>query len=74
MEVGGQIGRVSVSGAITEYAVPSSISVTCGSAYANAITSGPDGALWFICSNYIVRMTTAGAVTFLRPSAEPTAL
>jgi hypothetical protein len=40
-EDGNQIGRITTSGAITEYAVPTAYSFPVG------ITAGPDGALWF---------------------------
>jgi virginiamycin B lyase len=38
---GGKIGRISTSGAITEYALPSSNVVLSG------LATGPDGALWY---------------------------
>jgi sugar lactone lactonase YvrE len=53
------IGRITTSGSITEYPVPSATSLT-------GITAGPDGTLWFT-ETYgtakIGRITTAGVVT-----------
>jgi virginiamycin B lyase len=38
--------------------------------FSEGITTGPDGALWFTESNYIGRITTAGAVTeYAQPNA-----
>ena len=63
-----KIGRITTSGVMTEYALPSML--TYGRP--NHITSGPDGALWFsnCCTinngmelNWIGRMTTSGTVT-----------
>lgn len=53
-----QIGRITTSGAITEYPLPPGFTP-------NFITAGPDGALWFtgLQSNQIGRITTGGAVT-----------
>ncbi len=55
----GNIGRITTTGVITEYAIDF---------YPQAITAGPDGALWFTGSrnneiSEIGRITTAGAVT-----------
>jgi virginiamycin B lyase len=53
----GKIGRITASGAITEYALS-----TPGSP--SSIVTGPDGALWFTeSSNRIGRITTAGQIT-----------
>jgi virginiamycin B lyase len=54
-----KIGRLTTSGAFTEYAVP-----TAGS-FPNGITAGPDGALWFTeaVANKIGGVTTSGAFT-----------
>ncbi|MGA2593872.1 MAG: hypothetical protein ABSH32_28550 [Bryobacteraceae bacterium] len=52
-ETCGQIGRITTTGAVTEYP----------GANGDAITTGPDGALWFTNSSSIGRMTTAGAIT-----------
>lgn len=55
----GKIGRITTSGVITEYAIPTANSFPFG------ITTGPDGALWFteVQSQKIGRMTTDGTVT-----------
>jgi len=57
--VSNSIGRISVSGHVTEYPVPTNDS------YLNGITTGPDGALWFteFYGNKIGRITTGGALT-----------
>lgn len=58
----GKIGRISSSGQITQYSLPTGI-------YPFGIMSGPDGALWFWEYEYargdtkIARMTTNGKVT-----------
>jgi sugar lactone lactonase YvrE len=61
---GAQIGRITTTGAITEFPVP-------GASLAAGISAGPDDALWFTQSpNIIGRMTTAGEVTqFQTPTA-----
>jgi streptogramin lyase len=53
------IGRITTSGAITEFTLPMS------GGQPDGITAGPDGALWFteLSGNKIGRMTTSGAVT-----------
>jgi virginiamycin B lyase len=51
---GNKIGRITTTGVITEYPVP-----TAGS----GITAGPDGALWFTGAGNIGRITTAGSIT-----------
>ena len=75
--VPGEVGRITMPGVVTEFAVPAdpppagSVSGTPASpATLNAITAGPDGALWFTDMNGKVgRITTAGAVTeFAVPS------
>jgi len=60
-ESGNQIGRITTSGAITEYRVGSS--TTYLSLY--DITAGPDGALWFteLAQRAIGRITTSGVIT-----------
>jgi virginiamycin B lyase len=51
------VGRITTSGAVTEFPVS-------GSSSPLAITAGPDGALWFtIPSGEIGRITTSGVVT-----------
>src|SRR5262249_30300889 len=63
------IGRISTSGAITEWAVPGTSNNPRG------ITAGPDGALWFTetGSKKAGRLTTSGTFTqyALNSSAEP---
>jgi virginiamycin B lyase len=58
--VGNKIGRITTSGEITEYPVPTADSGPYG------ITAGPDGALWFAENNgshKIGRITTSGEIT-----------
>jgi virginiamycin B lyase len=62
------IGRISTSGAITEYPVKNGLTPTPGT-----ITAGPDGALWYTTIEFptttgpaqasVSRMTTSGVVT-----------
>jgi virginiamycin B lyase len=54
-----KIGRITTSGAITEFSIGNAMSQPAG------ITAGPDGALWFTDpeTNSIGRMTTTGSVT-----------
>lgn len=54
--VGGRVGRITTTGAVTEYAIPSA------DAHGSSITTGPDGALWFAegCSDRVGRITTTG--------------
>jgi streptogramin lyase len=56
---GNQIGKITTSGVISEYAVPTSNSVPRG------IASGPDGNIWFTeyAGNKIGRITTGVVVT-----------
>jgi virginiamycin B lyase len=59
-----QIGRVTLSGSITEFPVPS------GQSFPKHLVAGPDGALWFVDSRGgLQRITTAG--TFSTVSALP---
>jgi hypothetical protein len=53
-----RIGRITTSGAFTEYATPASVSSP------QSIATGPDGALWFTedHGNNIGRITTAGVI------------
>jgi len=53
------IGRITSAGVITEYPIPTQLSIPDG------ITTGPDGALWFAENNgnKIGRITTAGVLT-----------
>jgi hypothetical protein len=57
--LGNKIGRITTSGILTEYPVPTPNSVPDG------IASGPDGALWFTEHDVdkIGRITTAGVIT-----------
>jgi hypothetical protein len=59
-----EIGRVTTSGAITEYLTPSTLAA---SDLQGGVTAGSDGALWFtehaLPANKIGRITTSGAVT-----------
>jgi len=57
--VAGKIGRITTSGVITEYAIPTANS------YPYGITTGPDGAVWFteVNAQKIGRITTDGLVT-----------
>lgn len=56
---GNNIGRISLSGVITEYAIPTSASEPEG------IVAGPDGALWFteFQGDQIGRITTTGGIS-----------
>jgi virginiamycin B lyase len=59
------VGRISTAGAVTEYTLPASPN---GFGDPQAITSGPDGALWFTDGQgNIGRITTAGAATRYSP-------
>jgi streptogramin lyase len=61
------IGRITTSGAVTEYPISPSGYGT----YGYGITSGPDGALWFTQLSSIGRIATNGSTTqFLPPAAE----
>jgi streptogramin lyase len=66
---GGNIGRITTAGTVTEFAVPTPQSELWD------ITAGPDGNLWFteINGNKIGRITTSGAITefSLPPSSTP---
>ncbi len=60
------IGRITTSGVITEYWIPTQNSE------ADGIAAGPDGALWFTehSGNKIGRITTSGAITeFVSPGS-----
>ena len=61
-----RIGRITMAGAITEYALPSPGGAPTG------IAAGPDGALWFTerNGNRIGRITTSGTISeFVLPAA-----
>ena len=69
-----QIGRITSTGIITDYALPTYTQPFTSEPY--GITSGPDGALWFteFQGDQIGRITTSGVVTqYLVPTiaAEP---
>ena len=66
--VAGKIGRITTSGVITEYAIPTANS------YPYGITTGSDGALWFteVSAQKIGRITTDGLVTEFPVSGTPT--
>jgi len=65
--VGFGLGRITTSGAITEY--------PDAGGYVLNLTAGPDGAIWFaVMGNAIGRMTTAGAVTNFYPVTNPFAI
>ncbi len=53
-----EIGKITTSGVVTEYAVPKE-------SYPDAIAAGPDGNLWFTdeLSNKIGKITTSGTIT-----------
>lgn len=59
----GNIGKMTLSGFVTEFAVPSL--APKGSTMPNAITTGPDGNLWFTESSgdHIGRITPQGDIT-----------
>ena len=56
---GNKIGRITTSGSISEFPVPTA------SSYLYGIAAGPDGALWFTeyGGNKIGRITTAGSIS-----------
>jgi streptogramin lyase len=55
---GKKIGKISATGAVTEYTLPTPISVT-----ASDITSGPEGDLWATASSSVAKITPDGAIT-----------
>lgn len=66
--VGNRIGRITPSGQVREYMLPSATDVQCGQLCPGDITVGPDGALWFVNTQLagvpgIGRITTGGAVS-----------
>jgi streptogramin lyase len=57
-----QIGRITPTGAVTEFTIPGGNNPAC-------IAAGPDGNLWFTESNRGVgRISTAGSITIVVPS------
>ena len=84
-KTGNRIGRITTSGAVTEYALPtSSTAGQCGQRCPLHIATGPDGALWFTESqfaagggNKIGRITVQGTITEYQlpnPNALPTGI
>ena len=61
-EEGGQIGRITTAGVITEYVIPTASS---DPSVPYGITTGPDGNLWFteVVGNKIGQVTTSGVIT-----------
>jgi serine/threonine protein kinase/streptogramin lyase len=57
--IGSKIGRITPSGTVTEFSVPTALSDPQG------ITAGPDGNLWFTenFANQIGRIATSGTIT-----------
>ncbi|HEX9132639.1 MAG TPA: Virginiamycin B lyase [Ktedonobacteraceae bacterium] len=71
--VSGQLGRITTSGSITEFTLPSG-GTRRTTPHPIDITTGPDGALWFTDPNLskIGRITTSGSLTqFTSPQADP---
>jgi virginiamycin B lyase len=67
------IGRITASGAVTNFPVPPEPNAGRGTLEPTAITAGPDGALWFTePAGKIVRITTSGVLTQYAVSATPT--
>jgi virginiamycin B lyase len=64
------IGRVTESGAFTEYPLQGQPSFYGG--LGGPITAGPDGNLYFADSAYIGRMTPSGAITYIAGVPSPT--
>ncbi|TMJ54767.1 MAG: hypothetical protein E6G85_04630 [Alphaproteobacteria bacterium] len=65
--VGGKIGRITTTGMVTEFTIPTATAKT------GEITTGPDGALWFTesVSGKIERITTDDKITeFALPNAD----
>lgn len=65
-----ELGRITTSGTITGYAIPS------GNDTAAGVTAGSDGAIWFVeqGASEIGRMTTLGTVTAEYPTTTPNSL
>lgn len=67
---GNKIGRMTTSGTLTEFTVPSSVEVPAfpenyRTSHPSGIVVGPDGNLWFteVSTDKIARITTAGTIT-----------
>ncbi|GAB3964316.1 hypothetical protein GCM10029978_024510 [Actinoallomurus acanthiterrae] len=60
-----RVGKVSGTGAVTTYEVPTTGDVSFAGGQLTDITAGPDGAMWFAggASSAVGRVTSAGAVT-----------
>jgi virginiamycin B lyase len=66
--VANRIGRITPSGQVREYTLPSAPAAQCGQFCPGDITVGPDGALWFVNTQLVGvpglgRITTGGAIT-----------
>lgn len=61
---GGRIGRMTPSGALTEFPIP-------GAANPRGITAGPDGSLWFTLSAAVGRITTGGSMSIYEVGNDP---
>jgi streptogramin lyase len=77
--VPGEVGRITTAGVVTEFAVPevpppagSPAGTASTQATLSAITTGPDGALWFLgVPGEVGRITTAGVVSEFAVPAAP---
>ncbi len=67
---GSSAGRVTASGAITEYEVPHTENLGGPIGANQTITAGPDGAIWAIVDDVLVKVTTSGMVSVI-PFASP---
>jgi virginiamycin B lyase len=71
----GKIGRITTTGAISEFPIPAEQVLISWGAFPTSITAGPDGALWFAeTGNKIGRITTSGVVSEYAISARPSAI
>ena len=59
-EPGSRIGRLTPSGSLAEFTLPSQTNPSIGV----GICAGPDGAVWFGASNALGRVTTGGQFSF----------
>jgi streptogramin lyase len=66
-EAGNQIGRITPSGSITEFPLPTKCGLS-GGCEPWSITTGPDGNLWFteLDGNRVGRITPTGSITEFR--------
>jgi virginiamycin B lyase len=67
---GSYVGRVTTSGAITEYEVPHTENLGGPIGANQTITAGPDGAIWAIVDDVLVKVTMSGTVSVI-PVASP---